>query len=389
MRRLRQILNIASRECGILRRHHVYLFCMVLFPVAVTLFFTSLMNEGQPIGMPVGIVDMDNTPTSRAMIRRLDAFQTTSIVAHYPNINEARQAIQRNHIYAFLYIPKGTTDGLLSAKQPKISFYYSFASLSAGALLYRDLKTVATLGSAAVGQATMRAKGYTDKQIKTFLQPIVIDLHPIGNPWIDYNVYLSTMLIPGCLMLFIFLITAYSLGTELKFKRSRKLMALADGNIHVALIGKFLPQTLVFLTIMYGFMFYVFSILHFPHPGGLFSILTLGFFSVIASQSFGIFIFGLVPSLRLSMSICSLWGVLSFSTVGSAFPLMAMDSPIGALAQLFPLRHYYMIYQICVFNGYPLVNAWFNIMALLIFIALPAFVLQNIRRAMLEYVYIP
>ena len=197
------------------------------------------------------------------------------------------------------------------------------------------------------------------------------------------------MLIPGCLMLFIFLITAYSLGTELKFKRSRKLMALADGNIHVALIGKFLPQTLVFLTIMYGFMFYVFGILHFPHPGGLFSILTLGFFSVIASQSFGIFIFGLVPSLRLSMSICSLWGVLSFSTVGSAFPLMAMDSPIGALAQLFPLRHYYMIYQICVFNGYPLVNAWFNIMALLIFIALPAFVLQNIRRAMLEYVYIP
>lgn len=389
MRRLRQILNIASRECGILRRHHVYLFCMVLFPVAVTLFFTSLMNEGQPIGMPVGIVDMDNTPTSRAMIRRLDAFQTTSIVAHYPNINEARQAIQRNHIYAFLYIPKGTTDGLLSAKQPKISFYYSFASLSAGALLYRDLKTVATLGSAAVGQATMRAKGYTDKQIKTFLQPIVIDLHPIGNPWIDYNVYLSTMLIPGCLMLFIFLITAYSLGTELKFKRSRKLMALADGNIHVALIGKFLPQTLVFLTIMYGFMFYVFGILHFPHPGGLFSILTLGFFSVIASQSFGIFIFGLVPSLRLSMSICSLWGVLSFSTVGSAFPLMAMDSPIGALAQLFPLRHYYMIYQICVFNGYPLVNAWFNIMALLIFIALPAFVLRNIRRAMLEYVYIP
>lgn len=389
MRRLRQILNIASRECGILRRHHVYLFCMVLFPVAVTLFFTSLMNEGQPIGMPVGIVDMDNTPTSRAMIRRLDAFQTTSIVAHYPNINEARQAIQRNHIYAFLYIPKGTTDGLLSAKQPKISFYYSFASLSAGALLYRDLKTVATLGSAAVGQATMRAKGYTDKQIKTFLQPIVIDLHPIGNPWIDYNVYLSTMLIPGCLMLFIFLITAYSLGTELKFKRSRKLMALADGNIHVALIGKFLPQTLVFLTIMYGFMFYVFGILHFPHPGGLFSILTLGFFSVIASQSFGIFIFGLVPSLRLSMSICSLWGVLSFSTVGSAFPLMAMDSPISALAQLFPLRHYYMIYQICVFNGYPLVNAWFNIMALLIFIALPAFVLRNIRRAMLEYVYIP
>ncbi len=389
MKRLRQILNIASRECGILRHHPVYLFCMVLFPIAVTFFFTSLMNEGQPIGMPVGIVDMDNTPTSRAMIRRLNAFQTTNIVAHYPNINEARQAIQQNKIYAFLYIPQGTTDGLLAAKQPKISFYYSYASLSAGALLYRDLKVIATLGSASVGQATMRAKGYTDKQIQTFLQPIVVALHPIGNPWISYNVYLSTMLIPGCLMLFIFLITAYSLGTELKFKRSRQLLAMADGNIHIALIGKFLPQTLIFLTIMYAFMFYVFGVLHFPHPGGVFSILLVGLLAVAASQSFGMFIFGLIPSLRLSLSICSLWGVLSFSTVGAAFPLMAMDSPLGTLAQLFPLRHYYMIYQICVFNGYPLINAWFNIMAMLIFIALPAFIIKNIRKAFLEYVYIP
>ena len=31
---------------------------------------------------------------------------------------------------------------------------------------------------------------------------------------------------------------------------------------------------------------------------------------VLASEGFGIFIFGLMPSLRMSMSISSLWGVL-------------------------------------------------------------------------------
>lgn len=362
---------------------------MVIFPIAVTFFFTSLMNDGLPHSLPVGIVDMDNTPTTRAMIRRLNAFQTTQIVAHYPNINEARRAIQRNKIYAFLYIPKNTTDDLLSSKQPKISFYYSYASLSAGALLYRDMKTISILGSASVGQAIMRAKGYTDKQIETLLQPIVVDLHPIGNPWISYNVYLSTMFIPGCLMLFIFLITTYSLGTELKFKRSRELMALAGGNIHVALIGKLLPQMLIFISIIYSFYFYFFGILQFPHHGGIISILLIGLLSVLASQSFAIFIFGIIPSLRMSLSVCSLWGVLSFSTVGAAFPLMAMDSVFGTVAQLFPLRHYYMIYQICVVNGYPFINAWFNIIALIVFIVLPYFVLRNIKRTMLKYVYIP
>ena len=385
----RRLWQIALRECEILRRNPVYLFCMVFFPILVTVFFTTLLNEGQPLKMPVGIVDNDDTSTSRALVRKLNSFQASDVVAHYPNINEARKAIQQNKIYAFLYIPKGTTDGLLSARQPKISFYYSQASLTAGALLYRDLKTVASLGSAAVGQGTMRAKGFTDAQIQTFLQPIAIDLHMIGNPWASYNLYLSTMLIPGILMLFMFLITAYSLGTEIKFGTSKELLAMADNDILVALSGKLLPQFLIFLTIFYAFMYYLFGCLEFPHPGGVGMILTLGLLAVMASIGFGIFVFGLMPSLRMSMSVCSLWAVLGFTMSGTTFPIFAMHHSIEALAQLFPLRHYYMIYQICIFNGFTFVDAWFNIMAMLIFAALPFFVLKKIKKAMLEYVYVP
>ena len=386
---LKRIYKIALRECGILRSNPMYFFCMVVFPILVTAFFTSMMNEGQPMKMPVGIVDQDNTTTTRSMIRRLDAFQSSEVVASYPNINEARNAIQRNEIYAFLYIPKGTTDKLLSMRQPKISFYYSNVSLTAGSLLYKDLKTISTLGSAGVGQATMRAKGYTDEQIKTFLQPIALDIHAINNPWANYNVYLSTLLIPGLLMLFIFLITAYSLGTELKFKRSKEWLEMANGDIIVALTGKLLPQFLVFLTIMYAHMYYVFGYLGFPHPGGVFTIMLLGLLTVLASQAFGVFAFGLMPSLRMSMSVCSLWAMLSFTASGATFPVFAMHPAIEAMAVLFPLRHYYMIYQICIFNGFSYIDAWFNFMAMAIFIALPFFVLAKIRRAMLEYVYIP
>ena len=389
MNTIQRILRIAAREIGILRRNHIYFFSMVVFPIMVTLFFTSLMNEGQPLEMPVGVVDLDNTSTSRSLIRKLDAFQTSRVVGHYANINEARNAIQRNKIYAFLYIPKGTTSGLLSARQPKISFYYSMTSVTAGSLLYRDLKTIATLGSAGVGSATMTAKGFTEKQIKTFLQPIAIELHTINNPWINYNVFLSNMLIPGCLMLFIFLITAYSIGTELKFKGAKEWLGMADNNIHVAILGKLLPQTLVFLIIIFAFYFYTFDILGFPHQGGTLSIVLLGLLTVFSAQAFGVFAFGLMPSLRMSMSICSLWAVLSFTTSGASFPLFAMDSPLEAVAQLFPMRHYYMIYQICVFNGYPFTDAWFNIMALIIFMCLPVFTVKNIKKAMLEYVYIP
>lgn len=386
---LRQIYEVMLRELLILRQNHVYRFCMVAFPLLVMFFFTSLMDDGLPTSMPVGIVDLDNTSTSRSLSQRLDGFQMSRVVAHYPSVSEARQAIQRNEIYGFLYIPKGTTEKLLASRQPKISYYYSYTTLAAGALLMKDMKTISTLGSAAVGQATMRAKGFTDNQIQTFLQPIAVDLHQIANPWTSYNSYLTTMIVPGMIMLFIFLISAYSLGTELKFSSSKRWLAMTDNRIVPAILGKFLPQTLIWLALVYGYEYYVFYVLDFPHLGSPWMLVLLGLIQVLASQGFGIFAFGLMPSLRMSMSICSLWAVLSISMAGSAFPVMGMDGPLQSLSWLFPLRHYYMIYQIAVFNGYPLIEAWFHFAALVAFILLPWLVVGKIKNAMLTYVYIP
>ena len=256
-------------------------------------------------------------------------------------------------------------------------------------MVMKDLKTVTTLGSAAVGMATMRAKGLTNEQIQTLLSPIRIDLHQVANPWGNYNMYLSTVFVPGVMMLFMFLISAYSLGMELKMQRGKEWIAKADGNIVVAILGKFLPQAVVFLVLIFFYEFYIYNVLHFPHQGSVWTIVLLALLEVIGSIGFGVFIFGLMPSLRMSMSICSLWAVLSFSMAGSAFPAMGMDAPLQALAWLFPLRHYYMLYQITVFNGYPLVDAWFHLVALIGFTLLPWLVLGKIKNAMLTYVYIP
>ncbi len=384
-----RICRVARRECGIMRKNKMYLFCIVLFPVIVTVFFTSLMADGQPTDMPVGVVDLDDTPMTRELVRQLDAFQTTEVVARYASVADARRAVQRNEIYAFLYIPRGTTAGLMSMRRPKISFYYSTASYTAGALLYRDLKTVATLGSAGVGASMLSAKGMAEEQVMSFLQPVVVDLHTVNNPLVNYSVYLNTMLIPGCIMLFIFLMTAYSLGTELKFGTAREWIASAGGNVYIALAGKLLPQTLMFLAIMYAYMFYVFGVLGFPHPGNTAYILMLGLFAVLSSQGFGVFVFGIVPSLRMSMSICSLWAVLSYSLSGTAFPLSAMDSELKAIALLFPLRHYYMVYQLNIFNGYSLAYSWPYVAALVLFAALPLVVASRIRRNVPAYQYMP
>lgn len=360
---------------------------MVILPFLALTFFTTLMEEGQPVDMPVGVVDNDNTTTTRKLTRMLDSFQSSKVVAHYPSVDDARHAMQKGEIYGFMYFPKHTTDELLASRQPKISFYYSNTSITAGSLIFKDMKTMATLGSAAVGQATLQAKGYRPELIMPALQPIVVDLHAIGNPWVNYNIYLSTMIVPGCFLLFIFLLTPYCFGTELKFGTSHELLGKAGGNSFIAIIGKLIPHTIIYSLVMIGIMVYMFGYLNFPAPGGIGRIAMLGLLTVIGAQGFGLTVFALIPSLRMSMSICSLMGVLSFSMVGSAFPIFAMDVPLQALSWLFPLRHYYMIYQLCVFNTYPLADAFSHIACLIGFAVLPCLFIGRIGNVLQNYEY--
>ena len=389
MKNISRILNIALRELRILKGNPIYAFCMVVFPVMTMLFFTTMLDEGMPKDLPIGVVDLDDSSMSRGLVRNLDAMQSSRVAYHFSNITEARNAMQENKIYAYLYIPKGTMAKLLAGRQPKISYYYTMTCMTAGSMAMKDLKTLGSLGSAAVGQATLRAKGATPGQIKAALQPVTIDAHQIANPEGSYNYSLTTVFVPGIMMLFMSLLSAYSLGMELKFDTGKEWIASANGNIFVAILGKFIIHTLVFLLVIFFFHYYIYVELDFPRLGGVWSIMRLSFLEVIASLGFGIFAFGLMPSMRMSMSICSLWSVLSISMCGSAFPVMGMDPPLQALSWLFPLRHYFMLYQVTVLNGFPVIDAWFHLVALVGFTLLPWFVLRKVKNAMLNYVYIP
>ena len=390
MKYISQILNIALRELNIIvRKNHIYGFCMVVFPFMLVLFFTTMLDEGIPQDLPIGVVDQDNSATSRGLIRNLDAMQTSRVIYRFANITEARNAMQEGKVYAYIYIPDGTASKLLAGRQPKISYYYTMTCLTAGSMASKDMKTIGMLGSAAVGQATLSAKGASPTQIKAALQPITIDAHMIANPEGSYNYSLTTVFVPGILMLFMALLSAYALGMEMKFDTGKEWLARADGNIVVAIIGKYIIHALIFLLVIFLYQYYIFNVLHFPRLGGTWSIVRLTVLQVVSSLGFGIFSFGLMPSLRMSMSVCSLWYVLSFSMCGSAFPIAGMDPPLQAISWLFPLRHYWMLYQATVLNGFPVIDVWFHLVALVAFTLLPWFVIRKVKNAMLNYVYIP
>lgn len=384
---LRDLVSLSLRELSHWRHNPMYALCMVVFPALMTWLFTTLLAAGQPTSIPVGVVDEDQSSTTRRITRLLDTFQDARVVAHFATIDEARAAMQRNEVYGFMHFPRHFAADVLAQRQPSVAIYYNYAFFTAGALAYREMKTTALLATGAVGQTTMQARGVDAEHIRAFLQPIVADFHPVGNPWINYNYYLSPIFVPCCIVLLIFLLTAYALGMELKCGTSKEWLAAAGGRITVALVGKLLPYTLVFLLVLGGVQWWL-GVQGFPHNGGVGSICLLTVLTVLAAQGFGVFAFGLAPSLRMSMSLCSLWGVLNFSMNGVAFPVFAMHPALQTLALLFPMRHYFLFYQTVVFGGAPLAEALPILAAFAAFILLPTVVLWRVKRAAATYEYL-
>lgn len=381
--------NVVKRECRRLVSRPLYLFSMVGAPLFCYIFFTTLMGSGLPQDMPVGIVDQDQTSTTRQLVRTLDAFQQSKVVAHYPAFNEAREAMQRREIYGFYYIPEGTTAEAQAQRRPTVSFYTNNTLLIAGSLLFKDMKTMSELASGAVVQATLLAKGATDDQAMAYLQSIIIDTHPLQNPWLNYSVYLNNTFAPGVLMLLIFMVTVFSIGVEIKERTARQWLRMGHNSIWISLAGKLLPHTAIFFLMGILYNVYLYGFLHFPCNSGIGPMLLATLCLVLASQGMGILMIGILPTLRLGLSFASLWGVLSFSMCGLSFPLMGMHPTLQALANLFPLRHYFLIYVDQALNGYPMIYSWTNYVALLLFMLLPFLVAPRLKGALIYYKYIP
>lgn len=383
------ILKIARRELRRMASKPIYWFCMIAAPLFCFVFFTNLMAEGLPTDMPLGLVDNDNTTTSHSLARNLDAFEMTSIKEQYANVTEAREAVQRGDIYGFYYIPKGTTRKAQRQELPVVSFYTNYSYLVAGSLLYRDMRTMSELASGAASRTVLYAKGATERQAMAFLQPIVIDSHAINNPWLNYNVYLSNVILPGLLMLFIFMVTVFSIGTEVKHNTVHDWLIMARGSMFHALAGKLLPQTLIFFLIGIAFAIGLYGVLHFPCHCGLPTMLLVMFLGIIGAQGLGVFMFAMLPTLRMSLSFASLWGVISFSICGMSYPVMAMHPTLQGLSLLFPLRHYFLLYVNCALDGYPLMNAAPYVVGLLLFALLPLLLLRRLKKMLLVVPYIP
>lgn len=384
---IKDLKAVVVRELQRFFRNPVYLISTVGMMTLIYVFFLTFLNEGTPQNLPVGVVDNDHSTISRRLVREINTTPYAEIKGHYNSFAEARDAMQRGEIYSFFVIPDNFYADILAFQQPKISFYMNQAYLLGGSLTMKELTTMANLAPAAVQRELLRARGYNDNTIMGLIQPIVIDSHLVGNPYMNYPAYLLTTVFPGILGLIILLVTTYSIGIELKHRTSRQWLKTGGKSYFLSLAGKLLPYTLLYIILDLAGIILMFNIFKFPMAGNLGFYMVGSILFIITMQCIGVFFAGVMPVISTSISLSVLYGILAITMSGFTFPLEYMPSAIRGLAVLFPLRSFYLFTVDTTLLGLPVAQTAKYLPMIAVFMLLPLLVSKRLHKALIYQNY--
>ena len=365
----------------------LYMFASVGVMLLSTFFFLTLMRRGSAEKMPIAFVDLDQTSISRRLCHEMQATPSVDICLITSSYPEAREAMQQGHVYGIFVIPDGFYDDLVAFKRPKMDFYVTNAYTVGGNTAYKQMLTMVNLTSGAFQREVLRKKGLPDDVIMHRIQPLTIEGHMIANPWGNYSVYLVSTILPGILGLICIMLTIFAIGYELKMRTSREWLRTASGNYTVAMIGKLIPYTIIYLVLGIGCHLILYRFAGFPvygsHARLLFGLLLF----IMAMEAMGIFLIGCLPTLRDAISIGALYSMLGFSLSGFTYPVMNMLPPVQALSYLEPLRHYYLIYVNEALMCAPTINSLVPALSLCAFMLLSLAIAPRLHKALIYQNY--
>lgn len=386
---MKSFILVFKRSVRQLASRRIYWLTMVVMPLFCMIFLTDLLRDGLPIKAPAAVVDYDRSELSRRMIQSLNGAQMSRITAVYDNIGDARRAMQRGEIYGFYLIPENFQSDLLSVRTPTVSYYTNMAYYVPASLLYKNFTASALYAKADVLSGLLTDVGVDAEEIVPLLQPINIEVRGLSNPWLDYAVYLCNSFVPAIMQLMIFLTTAFAVCQEMKRATSPLWLRLAKGSVIRALSAKLLPQTIGWQIMMLFMLWWFYGKTGFVMNGSWGWMILSEMMFVLACQGFALFVVGVLPNLRLALSVGALIGVLSFSIGAFSFPYESMYGSIGVFSWLVPVRYNFLIYIDQALNGIDVYYSRIFYVAYIVFMLLPLLVIKRLKRELLNPVYVP
>lgn len=334
---LRHIWAVTFKELRYILRDRATLFLVVLSPTMVLLIFAYAVTADIK-HVPVGILDLDRTSTSRSYAKQLFLGEDLDLFNYAESMDELESLLLSEKIHIAVVIPPTFQEELLALRGMPLQVIVDGTEPQTGGFAVDRI--VARTESFAIGQLTdyLSVGGIDPDQ----LSPLKLDIRTWYNPNLKANVDL----IPGIISLALGLpgmSVALTLAREREHGTLEQLLATPIRRAEL-LLGKMGPYLIsglvnVLLTTLVALVWF-----KVPFNGNfhLFLGLSTIFFFALLSMGMivGVFIRTQAGAMALSFLVVFYPG---FFLTGIFFPLVAMPSIARMEAMFLPGSHFAII----------------------------------------------
>ena len=298
----------------------------LLLMISVVLMSLVYLN-GSINNLPVAVVDLDHSASSRELIRVLDTSAKANITI-YENSLDAYQDINDRKLFAVITIPRDYEKRLLKGETITIPAYGDASSRLANGMIQQDFKSIYQQFLSRYNANLMRNSGLTAEQVNIILMPIKSQIDPLYNAGISF----AAITFPGLLVMLL----QHSLlivSTRTHIALSASPQGKPPAIIFLGSLSALIPIWLFLSIVLFGLWPWI---LGYRQLATLPQILLMTFPFLLA-------VLGLAKLLTESLrKIEMIYLTLSFMTTpvfylsGTIWPLEAMPNWVKCIAKLLP-----------------------------------------------------
>ncbi|WP_372774829.1 ABC transporter permease [Mangrovibacterium sp.] len=307
---------------------------LLIYPLVYSFgYFNETLTD-----LPIGVVDLDQTTSSRKYTGMLDASKEISVACKPLSLLEAEDLFMANKISGVVLIPRDFQKTILSGRQTNVAVYADGSYLLKYKTMYTAASYVNSYFNGGIGVKHYLAEGKSLQQAKISASPLSVQSHTLYIPAGSYG----SFIMPGMIIIIIQQTLLIGIGimggtfSESKGtpfvlpeqQRNREILPHILGRVGAYLLISAFNICLALVLVHDWFQY--------PDKGSMIEILMLLFPFLLAVIFFGIGLSTLLRHRESAIVFMMFLSPIALFLSGVSWPVSAMPEWLVGLSKLLP-----------------------------------------------------
>ncbi|WP_434361677.1 ABC transporter permease [Parasalinivibrio latis] len=329
---------LVAREWQLIAKDKWLQAALLWLPGLLFLFVAWIFSAGIATGLPVGVVDHDDSTLSNKLIRYYDAAPAISAATRYSSEKAAFDDLRNGSIYAVIVLPENLLSDTFKGYSPQVSAFYNSQYILVGKLVHSALLGAHSTFNAAVEVKNLMAHGRpVTLQAAGIAVPVRMQMTPLFNLNLNYAQFLVSAIVPAMWQIFIVATAVMSLvATDNRVGLKQALSQNGSRLLLAKLSVLFLLHALTgaaFLAAMFGQGGWAMN-------GSWVTLIVAQWLMILACCGIGFLFYLVFKDATRALSFVAGFTAPAFAFMGVTFPASDMLWLAKSWRALLPVSHY-------------------------------------------------